>query len=406
MIEFTGERVIPGEVNDDLWAEHIARYAFAARFARNDRILDIGCGTGYGTNELADRAGPVIGIDIAPDAVAYARTHYSAANIHVVAASATALPFVDNSFHLATAFEVIEHVSDWRTLLAESRRVLHRDGVFLVSTPNKLYYADSRAVHGPNPFHAHEFEYAEFRDALNGFFPSVTILLQNRLESFAFTVDHFPLDARIDDGTASPDHAHFFLAICANEPPRDLHNFLYVPRAANLLREREQHIHLLETDLNQTRKSLATLTELHREQTRHLEQQNRWASQLDEDCRAGLDRIAQLQDELKTEQAAALDMASGFSRKVTELEDDNRKKTEWALDTEAQLSAEIASRCAELAEAVRLLEKAENTVIERTRWAQDLNVRLDQLEAQFNMLRASRWIRLGRMVGLGPQVDG
>ena len=31
VIEFTGERVIPGEVNDDLWAEHIARYAFAPR---------------------------------------------------------------------------------------------------------------------------------------------------------------------------------------------------------------------------------------------------------------------------------------------------------------------------------------------------------------------------------------
>ncbi len=33
MSEFTGERVIPGKVNDDLWAEHIARYAFAQTFA-------------------------------------------------------------------------------------------------------------------------------------------------------------------------------------------------------------------------------------------------------------------------------------------------------------------------------------------------------------------------------------
>ncbi len=54
--EFTGERVIPGQVNDDLWAEHISRYAFAARFAAGKRVLDIGCGTGYGTAELAQHA--------------------------------------------------------------------------------------------------------------------------------------------------------------------------------------------------------------------------------------------------------------------------------------------------------------------------------------------------------------
>ena len=48
--EFTGERVIPGQVNDDLWAEHVARYAFAARFASGRRALDAGCGTGYGVD--------------------------------------------------------------------------------------------------------------------------------------------------------------------------------------------------------------------------------------------------------------------------------------------------------------------------------------------------------------------
>jgi hypothetical protein len=31
LVEFTGERVIPGQVNDDLWSEHVARYAFARR---------------------------------------------------------------------------------------------------------------------------------------------------------------------------------------------------------------------------------------------------------------------------------------------------------------------------------------------------------------------------------------
>ena len=53
LAEFTGERVIPGEVDVDLLNEHMARYTFAARLARGKRVLDAGCGAGYGSAELA-----------------------------------------------------------------------------------------------------------------------------------------------------------------------------------------------------------------------------------------------------------------------------------------------------------------------------------------------------------------
>ena len=59
-VEFTGERVIPGQVDADLLNEHLARYAFAARLARGKRVLDAGCGAGYGAAELA-RIGAVGG---------------------------------------------------------------------------------------------------------------------------------------------------------------------------------------------------------------------------------------------------------------------------------------------------------------------------------------------------------
>lgn len=398
MTEFTGERVIPGEVNDDLWAEHAARYAFASRYGADKRVLDIGCGTGYGVAELAQRARFVSGVDVAPEALTYACAHYPLANARFVQASAAALPFGDRSFDLATAFEVIEHLSDWRSLLAEARRALTPDGVFLVSTPNKLYYAESRANDGPNPFHAHEFEFAEFRDALSEFFPSVSILLQNRTESFAF-YPHAPvfppLDARMDGTRGSPEQAHFFLAVCARGIPPELRSFLYVPRASNLLREREQHIFLLTSQLDQTLADRQKLFELYQEQTQQLEEHNLWALQLDELRKAGLQRIVQLQDELT-------EVTAGYARRVAELQGENLKQTEWAIG----LSASLAAKCAELAEAVRLLDAAESTVVERTLWAQQLQARLETLEAQFRMLRESRWLKLGRAVGLGPQVDG
>lgn len=416
MIEFTGERVIPGEVNDDLWAEHLARYALASRYAGRGRVLDIGCGTGYGVAELAGRARFAAGIDLAAEAIHYARGHYPMANAKFLRASAQALPFADAAFHLVTAFEVIEHLEDWHALLAESRRVLHPDGIFLVSTPNKLYYAESRAKDGPNPFHAHEFEFAEFHAALSELYPHVSTLLQNRLESLLFSPAELPPqtpETRIDGTPPSPQEAHFFVALCSVNRPFDPPSFLYVPRASNLLREREQHIRLLEDELQQTKLWLEgviadhkKLFDVHAEQTRHLEEHNRWALKLEQDWRAGLVRIVQLQEELKAEQAAGAEVAAGYERALTALQQENVRRTEWALETERRLSTELAKKSAELAEAVRLLDTAEATVIERTLWAQQLQQRLEHAEAQVRMIRESRWIKLGRLVGFGPRVEG
>jgi hypothetical protein len=51
MSEFTGERVIPALVDDNLLNEHVARYRFAARFGQDAAVLDAGCGSCYGPAE-------------------------------------------------------------------------------------------------------------------------------------------------------------------------------------------------------------------------------------------------------------------------------------------------------------------------------------------------------------------
>ncbi len=414
MTEFTGERVIPGQVNPDLWAEHIARYAFAARLINGGRVLDAGCGTGYGCAELAPRASLVAGIDIASDAISYARQHCTAPNVRYTQASATAIPFAAASFHLVTAFEVIEHLPDSRGLLAEARRVLDAEGVFLVSTPNRLYYAESRSLDGPNPYHVHEFEYQEFEGALNEFFPHVQILFQNRLEAFAFHGDSLapPVEVRVDASQHAPETAHFFIGVCAVQRLPDIRTFLYVPRAANILREREHHIRLLEGELTQSKRWLdqaiadhQKLHGLHEDLTRHLEEQNRWALHLEQNWREAQERIVQLQEELKTEQATSAAVVAAYNRKVAELEDENLQKTAWAIETETRLTADLAARAEHLAATVRLLDAAEATVIERTEWAQSLDAQLAQARAQLEMIRQSRWLKLGRAVGLGPSLN-
>jgi len=367
--EFTGERVIPGQVNDDLWAEHIARYALAARFAQGRRVLDLGCGTGYGTADLAQVASSAVGIDLAPEAIAYANEHFP--SVRFFQSSASAVPFPPASFDLVTAFEVIEHLRDWRALLTEARRVLEQSGLLIVSTPNKRYYAEARAKSGPNPFHEHEFEFAEFRTALGEFFPHVEILFQDRVEAFAFYdgAQTSRTEADLARPSGDPETANFFIGICSCAPLPQLPSFLYVPRAANLLREREQHIHLLEQELSQV---------------------HTWLNETTADRN-------RLQKQLESEQARALQI-------ITELNEENRRKTDWAMEIEKSMTAQVEQRTQQLAEAVRLLDIAEATVVERTDWARRLDTQLRETAAQLEMVRQSRWLKLGRQLGLGPQV--
>jgi hypothetical protein len=57
-----------------------------------------------------------------------------------------------------------------------------------------------------------------------------------------------------------------------------------------------------------------------------------------------------------------------------------------------------------LAECVRLLEAAETTVVERTLWAQRAEKLRADLAAQLDLIRVSRWVKLGRKFGVGPNL--
>jgi SAM-dependent methyltransferase len=372
LTEFTGERVVPGEVEADLWNEHFGRYAFAARLSRMKRVLDAGCGMGYGSAELARVAASVVGVDISGEAVASARKCYALPRVTFLQGSCASLPFRTASFDLVVAFEVIEHLKEWREFLAEARRMLAPGGQCLISTPNRDYYADSRGRTGPNPFHQHEFSFEEFRQELLAVFPHVALFLQNHVDGFVFQpAGHLtPAEARLDQDAGNPTESHFFLAVCALSPQTGSPTFLYVPRAANVLREREQHIEKLGEQVAEINQDRTRLLDLFRQQTEELERQ-----------------------------------ASGYKAKVSELEDENRKTSEWAVQTERRLTQELESKCNELFECVRVLHETEKTVEERTNWALKLDEQIRQLEASLGLVRASRWVKLGKALGMGPHLQ-
>ncbi|MGC8761012.1 MAG: methyltransferase domain-containing protein [Bryobacteraceae bacterium] len=394
-MEFTGERIVPGLVEPDLFHEHMARYAFARRLARRKRVLDAGCGAGYGSAALAGQAAFVAAVDISREAVEEAARQYPLPNLAFLVARAEQMPFRSGSFDLVVAFEVIEHLEDWRALLSEARRLLAPGGQFIVSTPNRLYYAESRAQSGPNPYHVHEFDYGEFRAALSEFFPSTAIYLQNHSGAITFlpVVAGAAAAAELAPDHAPPDPAssHFFLAVCAAEPQTGAPLYVYLPSTGNVLREREEHIRKLKNELRQKDQWLEELKQAHA--TLHAEHEKTLA-EMKAQAEKALAEIGRLEREIETQRRTAEAAVEAYEAQIRELN--------TTLET---LAAQHRAKLDELAECVRLLDDAERRVVERTEWAQRLDARARQLEQTLAAVRASRWVRLGRKLGVGPQLE-
>jgi ubiquinone/menaquinone biosynthesis C-methylase UbiE len=100
-----------------------------------DRALDLGCGEGRFTEELA-RAGAVpVGVDVAQAALDRARAKHPSLDFRLAPIDGP-LPLDDGSFDVVWASEVIEHVADTARWLSEVRRVLVPGGRLLVTTPS------------------------------------------------------------------------------------------------------------------------------------------------------------------------------------------------------------------------------------------------------------------------------
>ncbi len=146
------ERIDPAEADPHLATQHLARYAWAASLMPAPRVLDCGCGLGYGSAMLADAgAGEVLGIDIAADAVEGAGRLYPRPGVtHRCIDAMTLDPASEGKFDVIVCLEVIEHVAEPQKLLDVLKSLLAPGGVLAVSCP------DDEAIGVDNPFHIWE----------------------------------------------------------------------------------------------------------------------------------------------------------------------------------------------------------------------------------------------------------
>ncbi len=101
------------------------------------RLLDVGCGPGTITVDLAARVAPgnATGVDREPAVIAEATRHPGArerANVRFTTGDAYSLGFGDQSFDVVHAHQVLQHLADPVAALVEMRRVLRPGGILAV----------------------------------------------------------------------------------------------------------------------------------------------------------------------------------------------------------------------------------------------------------------------------------
>ncbi|NPV26673.1 MAG: methyltransferase domain-containing protein [Firmicutes bacterium] len=157
--------------------EHLHRYYFASQFIEGKKVLDLAFGEGYGCAIMAEKAADVTGVELDEKAVKHASSRYPLPNVKFIKGSITEVPIRgEKIFDVITCFEAIEHIEEHEKLLAEVKRLLKEDGLFIISSPNKLTYSDETAY--KNPYHVKELYFDEFRELLTKYFPYVFFLGQ------------------------------------------------------------------------------------------------------------------------------------------------------------------------------------------------------------------------------------
>ncbi|MDH4468490.1 MAG: bifunctional 2-polyprenyl-6-hydroxyphenol methylase/3-demethylubiquinol 3-O-methyltransferase UbiG [Bacteriovoracaceae bacterium] len=101
------------------------------------KILDLGSGGGFLSNQLATYGHKVTGVDISQSSLDVAKKHDLTKSVQYIKGDVRKLPFEDESFDVVCAMDLLEHVNNPVEVVREASRVLRRGGKFYFHTFNR-----------------------------------------------------------------------------------------------------------------------------------------------------------------------------------------------------------------------------------------------------------------------------
>jgi 2-polyprenyl-6-hydroxyphenyl methylase/3-demethylubiquinone-9 3-methyltransferase len=130
------------------WVIEVIRDSFGQTDEKGIKILDIGCGGGFLSNELARAGYRVDGVDLSESSLKVAQDYDDTKTVHYHLADASRLPFAPETFEVVCAMDFLEHVEDPAPIIAEIARVLKPGGIFFFHTFNKNPLAGLVVIRG------------------------------------------------------------------------------------------------------------------------------------------------------------------------------------------------------------------------------------------------------------------
>lgn len=284
-IPFTGERLIPRvNAGAGFFYEHIIRYLFSSQLCKGKKVLDAGCGAGYGSKILATtgQADHVTGMDISNETVEYARHFYGQETITFTQGSVEDMTQIeDGSMDVVVSFEVIEHLQDQNAFLNEVKRVLKPDGIFIVSTPNKYTYPEG------NPYHTKELYPEEFVTLMNEYYTHVEVyhqsfefaqLLKRAAKATVSIEDQFvEMSQKSYTTPVDPKKSQYIVTVCSNGELPDMETTAVTAKRVDGFNLSKGIVSLgeqfgeLENQRNSYEQSLEQIIDQLREEQRNLE---------------------------------------------------------------------------------------------------------------------------------------
>lgn len=175
----TGERLIPEDFQTKeeylLYLKQLFPYKTIKRYLpKKGLILDLGCGEGYGTKIISQYVKKIIGLDIEKETIEHASKKYQSKNCIFELYDGVKIPYKSNTFDAVISFQVIEHIQNDLNYISEVYKVLKKNGIFIVTTPNKIY----RIKPGQkvwNRYHIREYSPNELREILKTEFSNIEI---------------------------------------------------------------------------------------------------------------------------------------------------------------------------------------------------------------------------------------